>query len=181
MKWFGEWFVECRLLQLSTSLFALLSLSVGEAMELKARSANHSRCMFGDRFSCKSAHGSDCEWCELPQECYHKEMVEKLGANCNGSQQRKLKEVRDCADITNREKCCPFDHCRWCISDVLYDGCFKAWEARRLPSQVFECREQIQWVGAKLMAEYVYVEFVCLYINASFLESTITISHFRSY
>ena len=30
------------------------------------------------------------------------------------------------------------------------------------------------------MAEYVYVEFVYLYINVCFLESTITVSHFRS-
>jgi hypothetical protein len=108
-------------------------------VESEARSSNHSRCMFTDRGSCKSALGSSCEWCELPQECYRKEAVWKLGASCNGSQRRKLKELHDCADVIDEETCLRFDHCRWCLSDALPDGCFKAWEARKLPSQVYSC------------------------------------------
>lgn len=110
-----------------------------EGMELQALRGDDMRCLFKDRDSCKKAQDNQCEWCELPQECYHLELVSKLGANCNGSQRRQLKVVEDCADIASKEKCVSLDHCRWCRSEALDDGCFRAWEARRLPIQVFDC------------------------------------------
>lgn len=110
-----------------------------DCTELQALKANDMRCMLEDREACKTAKGSHCEWCELPQGCYHIDLVKRLGSSCNGTERRQLKEVQDCGDIASEEKCLSFDHCRWCRSDVIYDGCFRAWEARRLPVQVFDC------------------------------------------
>lgn len=120
---------------------SLQVVSLMKCMELEGVRRNDSRCLFEDRKACKKAERSLCEWCELPQECYHRELVKKLGASCNGSQRRQLKEVQNCAAIADKERCFSFDHCRWCRSNVLDDGCFKALEARRLPFQVFDCNK----------------------------------------
>eukprot|EP00250_Pteridium_aquilinum_P011311 c19984_g1_i1 orf=166-585(+) len=110
-----------------------------KCIELSELRGNDMRCVFKDRLTCRKAQTDQCEWCELPQECYHLDVVSKLGANCNGSQRRQLKEVEDCADIAFMDTCLSLDHCRWCRSETLDDGCFRAWDARKLPIQVFEC------------------------------------------
>ena len=47
--------------------------------------------------------------------------------------------VEDCGDVGLREKCLSLNHCRWCRSETLNDGCFQTLESRRLPVQVFDC------------------------------------------
>ncbi|KAI5065531.1 hypothetical protein GOP47_0020226 [Adiantum capillus-veneris] len=126
---------------------AFCSLWLGVIIMLNARALltkcvelrDNTRCIFNDKHTCEKAQSKQCEWCELPQECHHLAVVSKLGVNCNGSQRRRLKEVEDCASIASKDKCLSLDHCRWCRSESLDDGCFGAWEARKLPLEVFEC------------------------------------------
>ncbi|KAH7276795.1 hypothetical protein KP509_39G022000 [Ceratopteris richardii] len=110
-----------------------------KCLELGGVGGNDMRVTCEDRQTCETAQSKQCEWCELPEEYIHQDFVSKLGGNCNGSQIQPLKELEDCADISSKAKCLCLDHCSWCSSDVLNDGCFRAWEARKLPTQVFEC------------------------------------------
>eukprot|EP00250_Pteridium_aquilinum_P006607 c16492_g1_i2 orf=214-639(-) len=110
-----------------------------ECMELRRRDSDTIDCLFEDRDSCNTAEKNLCKWCELSQKCYPMELIDKVGANRNRFSRRKLKQVQDCSDIIYKDECKSLEHCRWCKSEVLDDGCFKAWESRRLPVQVFDC------------------------------------------
>lgn len=108
-------------------------------MELQTPKNEVTGCLFEDRDSCNTAQNNMCQWCELSQKCFPKELARKAGANGISFSRRQLKEVQDCFDIIYKDQCKSLEHCRWCRSEVLDDGCFKTLEARRLPVQVFDC------------------------------------------
>ncbi|KAI5068912.1 hypothetical protein GOP47_0017257 [Adiantum capillus-veneris] len=103
----------------------------GNCVELQV-SNNLADCLFEDMDACNQAEGNLCKWSESSQKCYPK-------ANKQSFLRRQLKAVQDCSDVIYKDQCKSLEHCRWCRSEVLDDGCFKALEARRLPLQVFDC------------------------------------------
>eukprot|EP00249_Psilotum_nudum_P018981 c27051_g2_i1 orf=240-665(-) len=110
-----------------------------ESGELSWMRVHGEKCSYEDRDSCNGAKEQLCVWCELSQECYHSGLVSKLGASCQGSYRRKLSQIQECGNIATEEKCRSLNWCQWCKSEVVDDGCFRDWEARRLPNQVFAC------------------------------------------